>query len=395
MKKIAMYMAVLGLAASANAAPLVTIGDEVDVFFKGAVIGKWDSNVYLGTGAASSPKVDDYILTVRLGAELDYGKNSKVKANIKFFEDINRYSNLSHLNNELANVIAKVSYVDERYRGDADFSYSQLQQNNSTMLGAGGNPGDQVRYDTYNAGLMNTYLFTDKITGELSIRYYRQHFLEYSDIYSDNNCISVPLNILYQVTEKINAGLSYQYRRTTFSGGDPWSAMYGDARDDHFIGVNVRGEIFEKLTGSLYFGATHRQLDNAVIADNSSDWNFTMNANLAYQATEKLVATLDFYRDYNSGASRQNIVNTGVVLGSRYAITEFVSANASLRYENSKYESYGDRTDDEYSLSMGLTYTPCKYITVGANYSYYMNSSSVAAATYNRHLVSLDVSVKY
>ncbi len=393
MKKIAMYMAVLGLAASANAAPLVTIGDEVDVFFKGAVIGKWDSNVYLGSGAAGSPKVDDYVLTVRLGAELDYGKNSKFKANIKFFEDINRYASESHLNNELANVIAKVSYVDERYRGDADFSYRQFQQNSATIRG--GINGDQVRYDTYNAGFMNTYNFTDKLMGELSIRYYRQHFLEYTNTYSDNNCISVPLNILYQVTEKINAGFSYQYRRTTFSGGDPTSAaLYGSSRDDHFVGVNVRGEIFEKLTGSLYFGATNREMNDALV-DDSSSWNFTMSANLAYQVTEKLVTTLDFYRDFNSGASRQNIVNTGVVLGSRYAITEFVAARASLRYENSKYESYGDRTDDEYSANIGLTYTPCKYITVGADYNYLMNSSTSASATYNQHLVSLNVSVKY
>ena len=100
MKKIIISSVVAAAALSANAAPLVTIGDQLDLFFRGAVTGKWDSNITYA--AMKDKKVDDYSAVFRLGAEADYGRNSKFKANVKFFEDMTRYLEQKKFNSNLS-----------------------------------------------------------------------------------------------------------------------------------------------------------------------------------------------------------------------------------------------------------------------------------------------------
>ena len=54
-----------------------------------------------------------------------------------------------------------------------------------------------------------------------------------------------------------------------------------------------------------------------------------------------------------------------------------------------------DRDDDTYIARAGISYLPNKFITVSANYRYFANSSNVAYATYNQHLVDITFAVKY
>ena len=65
MKKLIISSVVAAAALSANAAPLVTIGDQLDLFFRGAVTGKWNSNITYS--ALKDKKVDDYSAVFRLG----------------------------------------------------------------------------------------------------------------------------------------------------------------------------------------------------------------------------------------------------------------------------------------------------------------------------------------
>ena len=95
MKKLITSSVLLAAAVSASAAPLVTIGDQLDLFFKGAVIGKWDSNITYTSN--KDKQLNDYSSVFRLGAEADYGRNSKFKANVKFYEDLTRYADQKQL----------------------------------------------------------------------------------------------------------------------------------------------------------------------------------------------------------------------------------------------------------------------------------------------------------
>ena len=118
----------LAAAMSASAAPLVTIGDQLDLFFKGAVIGKWDSNI---TYSSAAKRYNDYSAVFRLGAEADYGRNSKFKANVKFYEDMTRYADYKEFNSNLSHVAATASYTETVFSIKANFSFDQNYQNTS------------------------------------------------------------------------------------------------------------------------------------------------------------------------------------------------------------------------------------------------------------------------
>ena len=397
MKKIFATSVFAMAALSANAAPLVTIGDQLDIFFRGAVTGSWNSNV---TYTGSSNKINDYAAIFRLGAEADYGRNSKFKANVKFFEDLTRYAQHKEFNSNLSHVMATASYTEQVLKIDANFSFDQRFQNSSTTI----QNDALVRYDEYNAGINAVYNFSDKLDGELGGMWqYTEYVGQWSAIYSDVDVYSIPVSLLYRITPKISAGLTYQYRYTEFSGGADDNIFWGgDKRNDHFGGVTVRGELLPKLTAMIYAGVTYRDpsgMDPLVTATygDQDDTTFAFRATFGYEVSAKLGLFATGYRDFGNGASRQSAINSGCEIGANYYFSEFIRSTASFSYVNSNYATYGgyDRDDDAFAGRIGVSYLPNKFITLSANYRFITNSSNIAGCTYNQHLVDISVALKY
>ena len=397
MKKIIISSVVAAAALSANAAPLVTIGDQLDLFFRGAVTGKWDSNITYA--AMKDKKVDDYSAVFRLGAEADYGRNSKFKANVKFFEDMTRYLEQKKFNSNLSSVFANASYSDKALTVSANFSFQQLFQNKSDTINAN-NVGELVRYNDYRANIKVAYDFTDKIDGEIGGNWeYTEYLGHWAQSYSDVDVYSIPVSVYYRITEKISAGLTYQYRYSEFSGGlASYNANYGTSRNDHFGGLTVRGELLPKLTATVYAGVTYRDPGGSVYVQSEDDTTFAFNATLGYALTEKIGLFAKGARDFGNAANRQSSINTSGEFGINYRPFEQILTTASFVYLNTQYQmNLGgvDRDDDTYIARAGISYLPNKFITVSANYRYFANSSNVAYATYNQHLVDITFAVKY
>ena len=312
MKKLVIASVLSAAALSANAAPLVTIGDQLDLFFRGAVIGKWDSNITYAD--AANNKIDDYSATFRLGAEADYGRNSKFKANVKFYEDITRYAQQKQFNSNLSRVYVNASYVESSLMLEGDFSFEQRFQNSSTTINAN-EIGSLVRHNYFTAGVKATYDFTEKLYGELGGRWQNVDYLgRWSNIYSSYDMYSIPVSILYRVTPKISVGLSYQYRYTEFNGGNPWAWLLSDPgsnRDDHFAGINVRGEILPKLSMSVYLGGSYRGASGRY----DSETSFAANATMSYAATEKVTPN----RESRNSVCLPNRAEPGHSAGRRYS----------------------------------------------------------------------------
>lgn len=388
MKKIILSSIFVAVAVSANAAPFITVGDQLDLFVRGAVIGKWDSNI---TYTQADKKLNDYSMVLRVGAEADYGRNSKFKANVKFYEDFTRYLSYSRFNSNLAHVVANASYSEEHWNVKGLFSFDQNFQNSNTTIQA----GELVRFNTWRAELMGDYDFTEKMTFEIGGKWNRNEYLgKWHSLYSDYDIYSIPVSLLYRVTPKISAGITYQYRQTQFSGGDTVSTqLYGDSRTDHFVGLTIRGELAPKLTATAYVGGSFRSSHGGII-NTGTDTTLALNFSLGYELTEKVGLFATAFRDFGSGASRQSLINTGCELGANYIMNEFIRATTSFTYQNSDF-SGTPRSDDEYTFRVGLTYTPNKFLTFGANYRFLENCSNVATARYNQHLVDISASVKY
>lgn len=384
MKKLVLLTSVVAASATLSAAPLITIGDEVDVFFTGSAIGKWTSNLYW-----SQNKVDDYVYTFRLGAEANYGRNSKFKASVKFYEDIISYVQETSQNTNLANVFANATYTEDRWFVAANFSFQQLSQNTDTTT----NTDTLVRSDKYAASVNGSYSFTDKISADLGFYWYEQNYVEqFSAQYSDIDVYRVPVSLLYKVTDKISAGLSYQYRYSEYTGGSAVSAArFGSETTDHFVGVTIRGELLPKLSAETYFGYSLREMDNSQGTDDST---FAFSVTLNYLLTDKVSLFLKSGRDFGNGASRQSSTITYVETGANYAFSQYVSSYASLRFSNSAYLA-NPRDDDNYSANIGVNYNPTRYLSVGASYSYQNNASNLVGCSYMAHLVSIRVDLKY
>ena len=122
-------------------------------------------------------------------------------------------------------------------------------------------------------GINATYNFSDKIDGEIGGMWqYTEYLGNWSSEYSDVDVYSIPVSLLYRITPKISAGLTYQYRYTEFSGGNPLNVLYGgDARNDHFGGVTVRGELLPKLSAMVYAGVTYRDPSGSILVDDQDD----------------------------------------------------------------------------------------------------------------------------
>ena len=391
MKKLITSSVLLAAAVSASAAPLVTIGDQLDLFFKGAVIGKWDSNITYTSD--KNKQLNDYSSVFRLGAEADYGRNSKFKANVKFYEDLTRYADQKQFNSNLAHVAANASYTEANYSIKGVFSFDQRFQNSATTTEAN-QTGSLVRFNSWLAGAEGTYDFSEKLFGELGVNWNRTEYLgNWSDLYADNDVYSVPVSLLYKVTQKVSVGLTYQYRYTEFSGGQSsYADLYGSEREDHFAGVTVRGDILPKLNVSAYAGIAYRDIKDA---QSSDDTTFALRATLSYELTEKIGLFATGKRDFGNGASRQSSVDTGCEFGANYMMNQFVMFTTSFAYTYTDYLSGYDREDDEFCGRIGVSYKPNKFLTLGANYRYLDNSSSVKTASYMQHLVDISVSVKY
>ncbi len=384
MKKLITIYALIAASAAVNAAPLVTIGDELDLFFTGAVTGSWESNI---TYTQAPNKKDDYSLKIRLGAEADYGRNNKFKFNVKFYEDLTRYSQYSQFNSNLANVFVNASYTETVFKVAANFSYRQLKQNSSEII----QQADLVRRDQYNSGIIGTYDFSDKLFGEVGFNWFWEKFIgEWADIYSNQMIYTVPVSLFYNVTEKIAAGLTYQYRYTTFDGGMTYATSgYGNSRNDHFGGVTIRGILLPKLSATANAGVVYRSVDNF-----ENETTFSFSATLGYELTEKVGLFARGFRDYGSGAQRQSQTLTGGEFGVNYDFSDYISSVASFTYQNVDYNWY-DRNDDEYIFRAGLIYKPNKFIQISANYRYLDNASNLRTGCYNDHLVDLTFSVRY
>ncbi len=381
MKKIVLTSLLSAFAMAANAAPLVSIGDQTDIFFRGAVLGNYNSNVTY----ANTNKIDDYAGTLRLGLEANYGKTSKFKANFTYYEDFTKYVDNHEFNCNLAHIAANASYVESNWSVGAHFTFDQNRQNDADTTVAN-NEGWLVRNNYWTAGAKAQYDFSEKVYGTVAFNWTETEYTgQWKDIYHSHNTYSVPVSVLYRVTQKIAVGLSYQYRNTEYFDGR------GDApaRDDHFIGATVTGEIAPKMTCEFYLGAQNYKVDGG-----EDTWTMATNLKLGYEVSEKCGVYVLAARDFGSSATGSTTTYTYGEGGVNYFFNPKVVGTASLRYTTTDYEMY-NRTDDTIWTRVGISYLPNKFVTLGINYNYLNNSSDINTGNYNQHLISFNASLRY
>lgn len=437
-KSLVAAASVIGACATVNAAPLVSIGDSVDVFFNGSTNVQWRSNLFYTDGIEGvvagtpifRPKEDAFVFYVSPGVEINIGRNSNANVSIYFREDFLFYTKYSdELNTALANLYVDGTYDWGNLQTAIGFSFVQTQQNSPQTNGFGF-VANLVETDQYNAYFDADYDISPKAWVSAGFEWNRTDYTnndEFFNRYSDNDMYSAPISFFWRITPKLSIGPSFRFRYTDPSenGGFPGNLVVGPTATvrpadyfDYFFNLAVKGEVMPKLDVGLNVGYQFRDPGRArtvtpvvgfPVATVTQDerHQFTILANAEYEITPKLLSYVNFYHDFGVGAEGQTIVNLGGDVGLLYQFNNYLSANSEFGMENSDYQNTNGRVDLTTTASFSVNYQPDLYWTFSLGYYYINNNSngntyfigpfptSNTGASFQAHTVNLQATFRY
>ncbi len=396
-----------------SAAPLVSIGDNADVFFNGSSSLRWTSNVFRD----EFQEVDDLIWTLSPGFEVNVGRGvSNADLSIITRYDIVRYQDQDQLDTELFHIKAVGSYKSSRLDLNGSVSFDESK----TSSGASNVTNDQIEYDTTGANLNAEYRVSPKFSFGAGVRYTDKEYQTFTARFADRETVSVPLDVFYELTPKVDLSLGYTYTTTDIESTDQLVSAGGlniDNRNiseyetsSHFFNIGARGNLLPKLTGFFKVGYRTRSSDDSTItltefnygtgastvsSTNRKDTGMLgLDADLTWAATPKLTARLGLSRDFGVGGEGQSTENSSVDLSGSYSINSFFAASANIGYTMRDYTN-STRQDDQYNMGLRLSYSPNQHWRFGTGYTYSENDSNLANSSYENHSLDLTATLRY
>jgi hypothetical protein len=415
--------------AAGHSAPLVSIGDNTDVFFNGSSSLRWTSNVFRD----EDDEVDDLMYTLSPGFEINIGRGlSNADFSIITSYDIIRYVDRDQLDTELFHIKAIGSYSSSRLDLSGSLSYSEYKNNSGDINVS----EDQIEYNNYGADLNGEYRFSPKFSVGSGISYTEKEYKTFEDRFADTKTVDIPLDIFYELTPKVDLSVGYTYTtsniedtRSVTSIFDPFvpeivtTTRNIDSydRDSHFFNIGARGNLLPKLTGFFKIGYRMRDSDDSVVSSTTSTQALDLflnpvgapvlasstsrssrddsgmlglDADFTWAATPKLTANLRLSRNFGVGGEGETTENSSVDLGASYSINSFFAASANLGYTLRDY-SDDDRKDNQYDMGLRLSYTPNQYWRFSGGYNYLENDSDRTDGSYINHMFDLTATLRY
>jgi hypothetical protein len=393
-----------------RAAPLVSIGDNVDVFFNGLSSVRWQSNVFYD----EKDEQEDVTFTVSPGFEINVGRGlSDLDLSIITRYDIIRYDELSDLDNELFHIKAISSYRSSRWDVDGLVSYDEMQS--SGKDGNTNRKGQLTESENIQANLNGEYRLSPKFSVGSGVHYSDKQYQDQEDL-ADRKSSKIPVDVFYELTPKVDLSVGYTYTTTDVSG-----TMLGDTvngremgsydKEGHFFNVGARGELLPKLSGSFKVGYRTSDSDDSstvnystvfpgptVTTPSSTNRNsrgtMGLDASFTYSASPKLTTALRLHRGFDVGGEGQGTTKTSAKLSASYSINSNYAASANFGYTLREYET-SDREDNVYNTGFRLSYVPNRYWRLSTGYNYNKNDSSLQQRGYEAHMVDLSATLRY
>lgn len=378
MKNIVRNLTLVGcVGSSAFAAPFLAIGDNAELFVTADAIAAYNDNILL---SPSGSELEDTIFTFKPGFDLQFGKDSVIKGNLIGTSTLTSYSDNENLNNQLLGVAGNASYDSGgRLTLNANASFNELDQPTIDVL----SNTTLVERSVTAAGVNGELAFSEKISMGTGFSY---SHTDYKDsAYTEDWNYTVPVNVYYELTPKVDVSAGVTYTRTDLdkAGANQYDAFY--------YNVGARGAFTPKLSGNFSVGYNTRSAN----VGPDDDGSLGANASLAYSYSEKTQFNLSLSRDFsNSAAGGASYENSQITLGAVSAITIDWRLNASLTYRMLDYQA--GTTDEYIEGSLGATYIINNHLSTSLAYTYRDKSSdSGAASEFQNNLVSLSLSARY
>lgn len=405
-----------------EASPLVSIGDNTDIFFNGSSTLRWSSNVF----RSQDDDASDIIWTLSPGLEVNVGRGlSNVNLGMTTRYDIIRYQDEDQLDTELFHINAFGSYKSSRLdlRGSIGFDENKTSSGSQSLIGV----RDLVEFETMSADLNGEYRFSPKFSFGAGIRYSEKEYKTFENRFADRQRTSFPFDIFYELTPKVDLSVGYTYTNSEIDavngrqdivvvGATPAlrvSQVGSYEQDSHFFNVGARGNLLPKLNGYFKVGYRTRSTDDSTFTFRDFDLGsgaligtgarassrddsgmLGLDADLTWSATPKITASLGLSRDFGVGGEGQSTENTGIDLNTSYSINSQFAASANIGYTLRDYAN-DDREDNQYTIGARLGYSLNQYWQFSSGYTYTENDSNSRGRSYQDHTVDLSVSLRY
>lgn len=389
-----------------QSAPLISIGDDIDIFFNGLSSVRWQSNVFYD----EADEQDDVVFKVSPGFEMNVGRGlSDLDLSIITRYDIIRHDELSDLDNELFHFKAISSYNTSRWDVSGLVSFSEDQ---SSGKDEDANQDGQINEsESTIANLSGEYRLSPKFSVGSGVNHSNKQYQDQPGL-ADRESFKVPVDVFYELTPKVDLSIGYTYTTTDVSG-----TMLGDTvngsevgsydKEDHFFNIGARGELLPKLSGFFKLGYRTSDSDDSskqtfvtgipgapTSTNRDSRGTMGLDTSFTYSNTPKLTTALTLHRGFDVGGTGEGTTKTSANLSARYTINSNYSASATSGYTLREYETSG-REDNVYNMGFRLSYVPNRYWRLSTGYSYNENNSSILGQSYEAHMVDLSATLRY
>ena len=387
MKNIKWLPSILALASATTfAAPFMAVGDNAELFLTGSVAVRFDDNIFLSPDNSATKK-NDTILSFKPGVELVFGKGSATKGNVYFREDYVRYSDNDAQNASLADLGFTSQYDNGKTKMGASASFTQLAQN---QPGIGAGTGIIARRDVSAAKVSTEFAFSEKTSFGAALILDKTAYDQATFI--DSSSWSVPVDMYFEMTPKLDMSVGYRYRDVTLSGSA------SDSKE-HFLNIGARGEFTPKTSGQIRVGYNKRTFDRG-----NDDTGFGIDTSLAFAYSEKTSFQLSVSNDFGNSATGQATKTFSTGISGRSALSEQWSVGANLNLRSVDYSRAGTtppRSEDYYEFGLNVSYVYSTYLNFTAGYNYKNNDASIPvgsttdALSFTNSVFSFGANVRY
>lgn len=372
------------LSVSHASSPLYELDDYMSIFFNGSTALVWQSNIFYD----DESEKDDLMFVISPGFEANLGsKASGFSARAQINYELQRFDKLSELNDEYLHFDTIASYEGARFNLNAMYRFDE-EQTTTGEQAALISESKFIQLDETRARLLGEYALSPKFSFEPGISYYERDFKDEEDRLADVESYSIPLDVFYELTPKVDLSFGYEY--TSEEVGIYMSEDFN--RDLHFLNVGARGDLFPKLNG--FFKVGYRSV-NPEGSNRNSDSTLGVSADFTYLATPKLTSNLRLRHGFDVGSEGQSVEDTLAKLDFDYSIATNYVARLFTHLTYRDFKDGNDGQDFIHRSGFRFLYVPNQYWNVGTGYTYFENDSNRTGQGYVNHILDISAALRY